>query len=250
MLQKIPPDFCKHIPWEASRKAKTVREASMAATLEGPSGRTWLVVIRRSAEGTFFTSGWPKFVQDQALRELEFLVFRYDGDTHFTAMVFDTTACEREDLLLGGGSDDTKRSGRRPTKRGRPRTTTTPTRDDATKRKRKDSVGKEIVPYRAPPGDRRQLQAACSNGTPESGKRANPEINEKKEQISPTVKAQSKAFSRSPSPCVIASLRHASITKRKKHTLRHYKTLVASSVCHVAKSLHPPWLQEQQQVAR
>nr|CAB3478160.1 unnamed protein product [Digitaria exilis] len=165
---KIPPDFCKHIPWEASRKAKALREASMAATLEGPSGRTWLVVIRRSAEGTFFTSGWPKFVQDQALRELEFLVFRYDGDTRFTAMVFDTSACEREDLLLGGGSDvdDDPRRGRRPAKRGRPRKTTTP-KLDAPKRARKDSVGKEMVPYRPPPGDR-QLQAACSKGTPGS----------------------------------------------------------------------------------
>ena len=96
MMQKIPPDFCKHMPWEASRKAKTLKEASMAATLEGPSGRTWLVVIRRSAEGTFFTSGWPKFVQDQALREFEFLVFRYDGNTHFTAGI-------RHDGLRAGG---------------------------------------------------------------------------------------------------------------------------------------------------
>ena len=164
-MQKIPPDFCKHIPWEASRKkARAVKEASMAATLEGPSGRTWLVVIRRTAEGTFFTSGWPKFVQDQALRELEFLVFRYDGDTRFTAMVFDTSACEREDLLLGSGDP---RSGRQGSKRGRATTGAKP------KRARKDSVGKELVPYRATTataGDR-QLQAACSNWTPESGKR-------------------------------------------------------------------------------
>jgi len=171
--QKIPPDFCKHIPWEASRKkTRAVKEASMAATLEGPSGRTWLVVIRRTAEGTFFTSGWPKFVQDQALRELEFLVFRYDGDTRFTAMVFDTSACEREDLLLGGGGGDPRR-GRRGTKRGRATTTGGPSREAAKpKRARKDSVGKELVPYRAATtaGDR-QLQVACSNRTPESGKR-------------------------------------------------------------------------------
>ncbi len=32
-------------------------------------------VNRFDKEGTFFTSGWPKFVQDQALRELEFLVW-------------------------------------------------------------------------------------------------------------------------------------------------------------------------------
>ncbi|CAL4974301.1 unnamed protein product [Urochloa decumbens] len=158
---KIPPDFCKHIPWEASRKARTLKEASMAATLEGPSGRTWLVVIRRNAEGTFFTSGWPKFVQDQALRELEFLVFRYDGDTRFTAMVFDTTACEREDLLPGAGGP---RRGRQSIKKQRGRAVTGPSR--GAKRARKDSsAGKELVPYRATPGDR-QLQVA--NRTPES----------------------------------------------------------------------------------
>ncbi|CAO2166232.1 unnamed protein product [Urochloa humidicola] len=164
---KIPPDFCKHIPWEASRKARTLKEASMAATMEGPSGRTWLVVIRRNAEGTFFTSGWPKFVQDQALRELELLVFRYDGDTRFTAMVFDTTACEREDLLPGGtGAGGPRRRGRQSIKK-RGRAAMGPSRGAKRARNKDSSAGKELVPYRATPGDR-QLQVACSNRTPES----------------------------------------------------------------------------------
>ncbi|CAD6236983.1 unnamed protein product [Miscanthus lutarioriparius] len=135
----------------------------MAATLEGPSGRTWLVVIRRSAEGTFFTSGWPKFVQDQELRELEFLVFRYDGGTHFTAMVFDTTACEREDLLLGADQP----------RRGRQR--------QNNKRANKDSVGKELVPYRAP----REQQVSCSNWTPESAGAVKTEIEDGDEDRAP-----------------------------------------------------------------
>uniref|UniRef100_A0A0E0JNF8 TF-B3 domain-containing protein n=1 Tax=Oryza punctata TaxID=4537 RepID=A0A0E0JNF8_ORYPU len=156
---KIPPNFCKHIPWEESRKAKSLKEASMAATLEGPSGRTWLVVIRRTAEGTFFTSGWPKFVQDQALRDLEFVVFRYDGNTRFTAMVFDRTACEREDLMGGGGGGDRPRK-----KGGRPRTAAS--RDAA--RPKKDSVGKELVTYHASPSGQ-PLQIAGSNWTPEPG---------------------------------------------------------------------------------
>ncbi|KAF0921022.1 hypothetical protein E2562_038225 [Oryza meyeriana var. granulata] len=160
---KIPPNFCKHIPWEESRKAKSIKEASMAATLEGPSGRTWLVVIRRTAEGTFFTSGWPKFVQDQALRDLEFVVFRYDGNTHFTAMVFDRTACEREDLMGGGGGDRPRKK-----RRGRPRTVNA-SRDAA--QPKKDSVGKELVTYRAPPSAQ-QLQIADSNWTPEPGSTA------------------------------------------------------------------------------
>lgn len=143
---KIPPNFCKHIPWEASRKVEGLKEASMAATLEGPSGRTWQVVIRRTAEGTFFTAGWPKFVQDQALRELEFLVFRHHGGTSFAAMVFDKSACEREDLLLVGDAPRPRK------KRGRPRTAS---------RVVNDSAGMELVPYRAPADQ--QPQVACSD---------------------------------------------------------------------------------------
>ncbi|TVU35254.1 hypothetical protein EJB05_17132, partial [Eragrostis curvula] len=118
-LVKDPAKLLQAHPLGGVKEAKSLKEASMAATLEGPSGRTWLVVIRRSAEGTFFTSGWPKFVQDQALRELEFLVFRYDGNTRFTAMVFDTSGCEREDLLLGGAGAEPRTRGK---KRGRPST--------------------------------------------------------------------------------------------------------------------------------
>ncbi|KAL5226361.1 hypothetical protein ABZP36_014626 [Zizania latifolia] len=158
---KIPPNFCKHIPWEESTKAKSLKEASMAATLEGPSGRTWLVVICRTAEGTFFTSGWPKFVQDQALQDLEFVVFRYDGNTHFTAMVFDRTACEREDLLNAAGAGAGDRLRR---KRGRPRMA--PPRDAT--RPEKNSVGKELVTYRSPPSDQ-QLQITRSSWTLELG---------------------------------------------------------------------------------
>lgn len=150
---KIPPNFCKHIPWEASRKVEGLKEASMAATLEGPSGRTWQVVIRRTAEGTFFTAGWPKFVQDQALRELEFLVFRHHGGTSFAAMVFDKSACEREDLLLVGDAPRPRK------KRGRPRTAS---------RVVNDSAGMELVPYRAPADQ--QPQVACSDWMPELDK--------------------------------------------------------------------------------
>jgi hypothetical protein len=73
-------------------------------------------------------------VQDQALRELEFLVFRHDGGTRFAAMVFDKSACEREDLLLAGEARPSR-------KRGRPKKAS---------RAKNDSVGRELVPYHAP----------------------------------------------------------------------------------------------------
>jgi hypothetical protein len=59
----------------------------MAATLEGLSGPGVAGGDPpvRGGHLRFFTSGWPKFVQDQALPELEFLVFRYDCDTRASA---------------------------------------------------------------------------------------------------------------------------------------------------------------------
>jgi len=85
----MPPNFLKHIS----------NEASKTAILEGPNGRCWPVRIKRASEGTFLSTGWSKFVEDHFLKEREFLVFRYEGNMHFSIQVFDTTACEREDLF-------------------------------------------------------------------------------------------------------------------------------------------------------
>jgi len=85
----MPPNFLKHLS----------NEASKTATLEGPNGCSWPVRIKKSSDGTFLSTGWPKFVEDHFLKEREFLVFRYEGNMHFRIQVFDTTACEREDLF-------------------------------------------------------------------------------------------------------------------------------------------------------
>jgi B3 DNA binding domain len=84
-----------------------VKEAgSNTALLEGPTGRTWYVSIEKNTEGVFFTNGWSKFVQDHGLKEHEFLVFQYNGDVHFSLLIFDTTACEREDFGFCNGKLD------------------------------------------------------------------------------------------------------------------------------------------------
>ncbi|RWW29738.1 hypothetical protein GW17_00005721 [Ensete ventricosum] len=88
-LQRIPPKFLKHISSVGSKKA----------ILQGPSGSKWHVELGKDMKDTFLTAGWPKFVEDHSLREYEFLVFQYDGDMHFTVLVFDTSACEREDVF-------------------------------------------------------------------------------------------------------------------------------------------------------
>lgn len=88
-LQSVPPKFLKHIPSAAHKRF----------TLQGPSGSKWRVGVSKSTNGTFFTFGWHKFVKDHSLRESEFLVFQYEGDLHFTVLIFDASACDREDAF-------------------------------------------------------------------------------------------------------------------------------------------------------
>ncbi|XP_072959260.1 B3 domain-containing protein Os01g0723500-like [Typha angustifolia] len=106
---KIPPNFLKHI----------FKEAAMQATLKGPSGRHWQVELVKDMKGTFLASGWENFVKDHTLKEHEFLVFRYDGDLNFTVLIFDTTACEREDVF-SPKCNGTSTIGEVKKKRGRP----------------------------------------------------------------------------------------------------------------------------------
>ncbi|WOK99300.1 hypothetical protein Cni_G08012 [Canna indica] len=110
--ERIPPKFKKYISNAGSKRV---------IILQGPSGSNWRVQLGRQATDIFLTKGWPKFVKDHSLKEHEFLVFQYDGDMHFTVLIFDTTACEREDAF-------TVRPWRKRTpsqggtgKRGRPR---------------------------------------------------------------------------------------------------------------------------------
>ncbi|KAH7686356.1 B3 DNA binding domain-containing protein [Dioscorea alata] len=85
----IPVEFLKHISTATSE----------SVTLQGPSGRCWNAELNKSSKGTFLCGGWADFAEDHALREYEFLVFRYDGDFCFTVKIFGVNACEREDLF-------------------------------------------------------------------------------------------------------------------------------------------------------
>ncbi|KAF3321750.1 B3 domain-containing protein [Carex littledalei] len=96
---RIPSKFVKHIDIGKEAGNKT-------AMLEGPTGRTWYVSIEKTTDGMFFTDGWSKFVQDHSLKEYEFMVFRYNGSMHFSLLLFDKTACEREFFDLCNGKDN------------------------------------------------------------------------------------------------------------------------------------------------
>ncbi|XP_010924476.1 B3 domain-containing protein Os11g0197600 isoform X7 [Elaeis guineensis] len=94
---KIPPAFRKYIE----------HELPGTVSLKGPSGGTWNVEFVKSSKGLLFANGWKKFVADHSIELGDFLVFRYDGGLHFSVLVLDATACEKEAAFLarpyGGG---------------------------------------------------------------------------------------------------------------------------------------------------
>lgn len=70
--------------------------ASGTAFLVGPSGNSWPMDLIQQDDGLFFHNGWASFVKDHCLESGDALVFRYDGDLHFTVLAFDESSCEKE----------------------------------------------------------------------------------------------------------------------------------------------------------
>ncbi|XP_031482524.1 B3 domain-containing protein Os11g0197600-like [Nymphaea colorata] len=82
---RIPPSFLEHI-----------NVSSHHAILKGPSNNIWRVEIKQICHGTIFRKGWKRFRRDHCLEFGDFLVFRYDGNMHFSVQIFDRSACEKE----------------------------------------------------------------------------------------------------------------------------------------------------------
>ncbi|KAJ4787519.1 B3 domain-containing protein [Rhynchospora pubera] len=94
---RIPPNFVKHLQEDITAKpSSSLKSPTITASIEGPTGRTWHVELEKTTTGTFFTTGWSKFVEDHSLKEHELLIFRYNGCMSFTLLIFDKTACEKE----------------------------------------------------------------------------------------------------------------------------------------------------------
>lgn len=83
---KIPSKFSKHV------EGKT----SGTVSLTGPSGNTWHADLAQQSDGLYILDGWAAFVRDHFLENGDSLVFRYDGNLHFTVQIFDQSSCEKE----------------------------------------------------------------------------------------------------------------------------------------------------------
>ncbi|KAL0325658.1 UNVERIFIED_CONTAM: putative B3 domain-containing protein [Sesamum radiatum] len=76
------------------------------ALLVGPSGNNWYVGLIIVDNGLFLNDGWADFVRDHFLEQGDSLVFRYDGNLHFTVQIFDRSLCEKEAAFSAESSQD------------------------------------------------------------------------------------------------------------------------------------------------
>ncbi|KAJ3695071.1 hypothetical protein LUZ60_000448 [Juncus effusus] len=109
---RIPPKFLKHLQEETETKQSSSNlTPNLTAILEGPTGRTWHVKVEKTVKGLFFTAGWSKFVKDHSLQKHELLIFRYNGCMQFNVLIFDKSACEKEDGFGGENEVGSKLGG-------------------------------------------------------------------------------------------------------------------------------------------
>ncbi|CAN6460002.1 unnamed protein product [Victoria cruziana] len=80
---RIPPAFAHHVKKESSY-----------ATLESEAVKNWRVKLAADRDGLLFKNGWKEFFEHHVLRVGDFLLFRYNGNMHFTVQVFGRSCCE------------------------------------------------------------------------------------------------------------------------------------------------------------
>lgn len=95
---RIPPAFQEHVEGESGR----------TVSIKGPSGGIWKVDLVKNSDGFVFEHGWKGFVADQSLTTGDFLLFSYDGNSRFKVLLFDSTACEKDEAFLARPSKKDK----------------------------------------------------------------------------------------------------------------------------------------------
>ncbi|KAM5551986.1 B3 domain-containing transcription factor VRN1-like [Rosa sericea] len=106
----ITPHFFKIILEDTSREHKLKipkkfmikygEDLSNSVCLKLPSGSEWEVELTRCNGKAWFERGWPEFSRFCSLNYGTFLVFRYEGNSHFEVRIFDTSATEIDYPLI------------------------------------------------------------------------------------------------------------------------------------------------------
>uniref|UniRef100_A0ACD5X8L2 Uncharacterized protein n=1 Tax=Avena sativa TaxID=4498 RepID=A0ACD5X8L2_AVESA len=92
---RIPPSFSQYLENEIG-----------LVYLFGQSGNRWLADLASDTEGFFFENGWKDFVTDHSIEEGHILTFCYNGDSHFSVVIFDEMYIEKPSAFRAKPSYD------------------------------------------------------------------------------------------------------------------------------------------------
>ncbi|XP_062019038.1 B3 domain-containing protein Os01g0723500-like [Rosa rugosa] len=87
---RIPPHFLEHGRNDQPERATLTWNMSLE--------RSWTVKVCRTKEGVYFKDGWRDFLNDNSVKEGDFLVFTYEGDMHFSIRDYENNCCKRGDF--------------------------------------------------------------------------------------------------------------------------------------------------------
>lgn len=82
----IPEKFVKNFRGRISEVIK----------LEDPDGNIYNIQVAKDPNKIVLGSGWAAFVNANELKEYDLLVFRYSRDSHFKALIFEPSGCEKQ----------------------------------------------------------------------------------------------------------------------------------------------------------
>ncbi|CAJ2675514.1 unnamed protein product [Trifolium pratense] len=78
-------------------------------TLKGPSGVLWNIGLSIRDDTVYFEDGWQRFVKDHSLKENDFLLFKYNGESLFEVFIFEGESnCEKAAAYFVGKCDNVK----------------------------------------------------------------------------------------------------------------------------------------------
>jgi len=106
LLQALPKTFSDNL--------KNKLPANV--TLKGPSGVVWDIGLTTRDDKVYSTDGWQQFVKDHSLKQNDFLVFKYNGESLFEVLIFHGESfCEKAAsyFILERGQAHTEQGGRK-----------------------------------------------------------------------------------------------------------------------------------------
>ncbi|KAI4357355.1 hypothetical protein L6164_001309 [Bauhinia variegata] len=96
------------LPKGFGRKYETTLSSSVLIKL--PNGGKWEMNWTMHDGQIWFENGWKEFVKFYSISVGYFLVFKYDGNSHFQVLIFDTSCLEIAYPVLGIDDDESNKS--------------------------------------------------------------------------------------------------------------------------------------------